>query len=138
MDFEIALGETLALTGLTVSRTADALDLKYRWRCFKRPDREYKCFTHVLDSDGKVIGGLDHYVLDSDPPMRSWEPGDDAIEEMRFRIPAESTSKVIRLRIGLFDPISGERLRIEPLRDAAASRFSLVDAGTALLFGPVR
>jgi hypothetical protein len=137
-DFEISFGQTLALTGLSVSRMADTLDVKCRWRCLKRPDREYKCFTHVLDSDGKFVGQLDHNLLDGDPPVRSWQPGDDAVEEMRLRIPAESSGKAIRLRIGLFDPVSGERLPINIPHGTAASRFSLVDRGTALLSGPAR
>jgi hypothetical protein len=135
-DFEIPFGEMLSLTGLSVSRVGYALDVKYRWRCLKRPDREYKCFTHVLDSEGKVIGQLDHYVLDGEPAMRSWAPGDDAVEEMRFRIPEESSRKAIRLRIGLFDPVSGERLRIQLEPSRALARFSVVDEGTALLSDP--
>jgi len=137
-EVEIAFGETLALNGLSASKTADALDVKYRWYCIKRPAREYKCFTHVLDSDGKFIGQLDHYLLDGDPPVRTWEPGDDALEEMRTRIPVELSGKTIRLRIGLFDPRSGERLRIEIPHGTVALGFSLVDGGTALLSAPVQ
>jgi hypothetical protein len=137
-DLEIPFGEMLSLTGLSVSRVGDALDVKYRWRCLNRPDREYKCFTHVLDSEGKLIGQLDHYLLSGEPAMRSWTPGDDAVEEMRFRIPEESSRKAIRLRIGLFDPLSGERLRIEIQPSRALPRFSVADEGTALVSDPVQ
>jgi hypothetical protein len=136
-DLDIPFGQMLSLTGLSVSRLGDALDVKYRWRCLKRPDREYKCFTHVLDSEDKVIGQLDHYLLNGEPALRSWNVGDDAVEEMRFRIPEESSRKAIRLRIGLFDLVSGERLRIDqPSR--ALPRFSVADEGTALVSGLVR
>jgi 4-amino-4-deoxy-L-arabinose transferase-like glycosyltransferase len=137
-DLEIPFGEMLSLTGLSASRLGDVLDVKYRWRCLKRPNREYKCFTHVLDSEGKVIGQLDHYVLGGEPAMRSWTPGDDAVEEMRFRIPEESSGKAIRLRIGLFDPVSGERLRIEIQPSRALPRFLMADGGTALMSDPVQ
>ena len=137
-DWKIAFGETLALTGLSILRTPDSLEVKYRWHCVKPPDREYKCFTHVLGPEGKMIGQLDHYLLDGEPAMRSWKTNDDALEEMRFRIPLESAAKAIQLKIGLFDPVSGERLQIGIPQGLATSRFSLVDEGTALLSEPVR
>jgi hypothetical protein len=137
-DLEIPFGKMLSLTGLSASRVGDVLDVKYRWRCLKRPDREYKCFTHVLDSEGKVVGQLDHYVLDGEPAMRSWIPGDDAVEEMRFRIPEESSRKALRLRVGLFDPVSGERLRPEIQPSRALPRFSVADEGTALVSDSVQ
>jgi hypothetical protein len=57
---------------------------------------------------------------------------------MRTRIPVELSGKTIRLRIGLFDPRSGERLRIEIPHGTVALGFSLVDGGTALLSAPVQ
>ena len=132
-EFSINLGEMIELTGLSVTRMADILDVRYRWRCLRPPDREYWCFTHILDPEGKVIGQLDHRLLDGDPSLRSWRPGDGALEELRFHIPPESSARHLLLRLGLYDPASGIRLRIAAPQGLAASRFSLEDEATALL-----
>jgi 4-amino-4-deoxy-L-arabinose transferase-like glycosyltransferase len=132
-ELSINLGEMIELTGLSVTRMSDILYVKYRWRCLRSPDREYWCFTHILDREGKVIGQLDHRLLDGDPSLRSWRPGDGALEELRFHIPPESSARHLLLRLGLYDPASGIRLRIAAPQGLAASRFSLEDEATALL-----
>jgi hypothetical protein len=136
VEFSINLGEMIELTGLSVTRIADTLDVRYRWRCLRPPDREYWCFTHILDPEGKVIGYLDHRLLDGETALRAWRPGDGALEELRFHIPPESSARQLLLRLGLYDPASGIRLRIAAPQGLAASRFSLEDEATALRTRP--
>jgi 4-amino-4-deoxy-L-arabinose transferase-like glycosyltransferase len=131
-EFEIPFGGMIELAGFGARRDGEWLVVKYRWRAMKTPDRQYWCFTHLLDPQGKIVGFLDHPLLDGNPPLRSWQPGDGALEEMRLRIPAGVSPSQLRLRLGIYDPPSGERLRIGTLTGAAAARFSLTDRETAL------
>jgi hypothetical protein len=115
----------IQLTGLSLHRTAEILEVGYRWRCLKPVDRDYWCFTHILNARGSIAGYLDHQILGGEPATTLWEPGDVAIERLTFRIPQASEAGVYRLRLGLFYPPSQERLAI------SASDFPLTDRQTA-------
>ena len=111
-DCDVTFDGKIELTGLSIDRTPEGLEVKYRWRCHRPVDKDYWCFTHVLDSQGKVAGYLDHRILGGQPSLRLWRPGDTAVEKLLFRWPAAGERELYHLRLGLFDRGSGERLRI--------------------------
>jgi hypothetical protein len=109
----------LQLTGLSVQRTPEGLEVKYRWRRLKPLDRNYWCFTHIVDGKGAIAGYLDHQITSL------WREGDAAIEKLSFRFSEAQKSESYRLRLGVFDRASGDRLPI------TASDFPLTDRQTA-------
>jgi len=131
--FRAGFGGFLELTGFQVDRKDDVLTVRYGWRTNKPPPREYWCFTHVVGENGKVLGYLDHRVLNGEPPMFVWHAGDIAVEERRFVIPVEASGAKLMLRLGLYHPQSGERLSVSLSSQGA----TVTDEGTAL-FIPVR
>lgn len=133
---EVNFADRVLLTGLSVVQTPRLLKVNYRWRCLKPLDREYWCFTHVLDPTNKVIGFLDHQVLHGDPPMTSWKTGDEAIESLEFRFSEPQPAGSIRLKLGLYHVASGERLTVETFHTSGKMRFSLSDQDTALSVEP--
>jgi len=124
----VIFADKLELTGLSMERTTDGLEVKYRWRCLKPVDRDYWCFTHVLDAAGNIAGYLDHQILAGGPPTSAWKAGDTAIERLLFRTP--SNGAAYRLRLGIFDRAGGDRLAI------TAAGVPLSDGATAALFAP--
>jgi hypothetical protein len=126
-DCDVTFAGKLQLTGLSLQHTAEGLEVKYRWRCLRPVDRNYWCFTHILDERDSVVGYLDHAILNGDPPMPAWKVGDVAMEQVVFRIPGTPRSEHYRLRLGLFHKESGERLPI------SSSTFPLTDNGTAAI-----
>jgi hypothetical protein len=90
-------------------------------------DREYWCFTHILDARGNVVAYLDHRILNGDPPMETWKEGDMALESLSSRSPSIQNGENYRLKIGLYDRASGARLPI------SSSMFPLTDSGTAVV-----
>jgi hypothetical protein len=106
--------------------------VRYRWRCLQPPDREYWCFTHLLDSKGKPAGYLDHKPLAGDPPLRSWQPGDTGIEQVVYRAPPGVDPARFTIKLGIYDPSTGDRLPVGALQEAAADRFTVADDGTAI------
>ncbi|SPE39325.1 4-amino-4-deoxy-L-arabinose transferase and related glycosyltransferases of PMT family-like protein (modular protein) [Candidatus Sulfopaludibacter sp. SbA3] len=132
-EFTIDLGGTMALTGFSVRQTPGAITLRCRWRCLKRPDRDYWCFTHVIDSKDRIVSQLDHRILGGASPMQSWNAGDAGIEEVRLGLPAESFKARLRLRFGLYDPLTGGCLQFPLLQGLPASRFTSADQSTALV-----
>ena len=101
----------LQLAGIDAALTGVGLDVKYRWRCVGRLDRDYWCFTHVVDPSGKVIGYLDHRLGEAGAPARAWQPGDTALEHKVFPLAQRRAGDYVLL-VGIYYPASGERLRI--------------------------
>lgn len=124
-DCHVTFDGKLELSGLSVLRTAEGMEVKYRWRCLKPVNRDYWCFTHIVDQQGKIVGYLDHPLLNGEPPTSLWKEGDIAIERLLFRLPAARKSETYHLRLGLFHRASGERLPI------TAGGFPLTDGNTA-------
>jgi 4-amino-4-deoxy-L-arabinose transferase-like glycosyltransferase len=126
-DCNITFDRKLQLTGLSMKRTPESLEVKYRWRCLKPVDRAYWCFTHIVDAAGAVVGYLDHEILNGQPPTSHWKAQDTAIEDLVYRFPEVQKGGSVQLRVGVFDRNSGERLPI------TATDFQLTDRGTAAL-----
>ncbi len=117
----------IQLAGVELHHTGEGIEVKLRWRSLKPVDRDYWCFAHMLDQSGNVAGYLDHQILNGDPPTNMWKPGDSAIERLVFRPPTYRNGEIYRVRLGLFDKASGERLAI------TSSDFPLTDKDTAVL-----
>src|SRR5258708_4765809 len=66
--------------GFSVQQRVGGLQVKYRWRCLRPPNREYCCFTHVIDEQERIVGYLDHEILGGSPSMITWRKDDLAIE----------------------------------------------------------
>jgi 4-amino-4-deoxy-L-arabinose transferase-like glycosyltransferase len=115
------------LAGLSLRHTDEGLEVKLRWRSLKPVDRDYWCFGHVMDHAGNIAGYLDHQILNGDPPTRIWKTGDAALERLLFRPPTLTNVENYRLRLGIFDRASGERLQI------SSSDFPLTDHDSAVL-----
>ena len=126
----------IELTGLSIEQSKTHLRVKYRWLCLEPPDRQYWCFTHLLDEQNKTVGFLDHTIVGGEPPMGSWKEGDVAMEELQFPIAPSQSQKRLRLLIGLSHVPSGERLTIRSFALPGTSHASLADSHTALLVDP--
>ncbi|HEV2350946.1 MAG TPA: glycosyltransferase family 39 protein [Terriglobia bacterium] len=126
----------IELTGLSIEQSESILRVKYRWLCLAPPDREYWCFTHLLDESGKVVGFLDHPIAGGEPPMISWKKGDAAIEELQFPIPLSASQIKFRLLLGLYNVPSGQRLVVRSYALSGTSHACLADTETALLVSP--
>ena len=126
-NVEIGFAGVLELSGLSFQQKDGNLEVKYRWRSLRPVDREYWCFTHILDARGNVVAYLDHRILNGDPPMETWKEGDMALESLSSRSPSIQNGENYRLKIGLYDRASGARLPI------SSSMFPLTDGGTAVV-----
>ena len=88
---------------------------------------DYWCFTHIVDARGNVAGYLDHQILNGEPPTNLWRGGDVVIEKLVLQSSAFQSGESYRLRLGVFDLASGERLPI------SSCDFPLTDNQTAAI-----
>jgi hypothetical protein len=133
-EFAVDFGGVVALTGFSTVKAPDGIGVRFRWRCLKPPDRDYWCFTHLIDGSGKIVAQRDHRLLGGSLPLPSWRADDGGAEEVHLAPPQGTAWDGLRLRFGLYDPATGDRLRVGPLQGAALSRFSLADQATAVLW----
>jgi hypothetical protein len=69
-------------------------------------------FAHLLAEDGRLVGQHDGVPGQGARPVSGWVPGEFILDphEMVFRDPAfEGT---VRIEVGLYDPQSGDRVRL--------------------------
>ena len=123
---KVTFADRIQLTGIGVSRTRKGLEVKYRWRCLRPMDRDYMCFSHIVDRTGKVVGYLDHRFLNGSTPTSLWKVGDTALESLFFPLP-DADSGAYSLRVGVYHRESGERLQI------TESSFPVIDDQTAVV-----
>jgi hypothetical protein len=121
-EFAVDFGGVLALTAMAVTSAPHGLDVKFRWRCSKPPDRDYWCFTHLIDAGNRIVTQLDRRL-----------PVDCGGEEIQLRLPSGFPATGLRLRFGIYERSTGARLHIGPLQVSASTRFTLTDRATALL-----
>ena len=111
--YQFDFGGQIQLTDAAVDQVEHALEISLRWRCLRPPDRDYMCFEHILDSHGNVVGQLDHLLLGGSPPLMSWRAGDVAQEKLRYVIVSPQKAEAYRVRLGLFDSATGDRLPVQ-------------------------
>jgi 4-amino-4-deoxy-L-arabinose transferase-like glycosyltransferase len=131
--FDAEFGEQIRLEGLAVEAASHALRVVYAWRCLGQPSRDYWAFTHVLDSNGGVIGYLDHKILGGFSTTSTWRPGDTASEALELPSSAIQPGNVYYLRLGVYHPESGDRLDVSRLAPLNAWDVSLADHSTAVI-----
>jgi hypothetical protein len=92
-------GELIALEGY--EHRSNTLVLY--WHCLAAPTQNYKVFVHALAADGAILAQADTFT---DYPMAFWEAGEQIIDVRTLELPSNATA----LRVGLYDPATGERL----------------------------
>ena len=79
-------------------------------------------FLHLVDGEGNLIAGWDGEPLMGAYHTRYWRPGETLLDWWEVHIPADIPAGPVELRIGLYDPLSGERLPLvvdgQPAGDA--------------------
>jgi hypothetical protein len=69
---------------------------------------ELRVFVHLMDAESRVWGGEDRFDLH--PP--TWAQGDLLVQYHRVPLAADAPTGVYQLEIGLYAPITMERLRL--------------------------
>lgn len=109
------LGDTIRLVGLTVAPGDGGLSVELVWGAEGDVLTSYVVFIHALDADGKILAQSDTIPVAGLRPTTGWLPGEFVTDLHDLNIPAD---QVVRLRIGLYDPLTGIRLKLPDGSDA--------------------
>ncbi len=97
------------LHGLDVDRTANGVLIRLVWTARDVPASPYKVFVHALDAGGTIIAQHDGVPATWRRPTDSWAAGEFIVDE--HPISGVDPAQIRSLRIGLYDAVSGARLR---------------------------
>lgn len=114
---EAAFADQIQLLGYTTSdpRPGEALQLTLFWQAgapLGDGAPSLNVFTHVLDSSGQLVAGHDSIPGNGLYPTPSWLPGITIVDPHVIQLPPDLPAGDYAIRVGLYDPESGERLPV--------------------------
>jgi hypothetical protein len=114
---EATFGERIHLLGSTISeaKPGEGLELTLFWQVNEPLGDEVPAlnvFTHVLDGGGGLVANHDGVPGNGLYPTPSWIPGMIIADGHTIALPPDLPPGSYDVRVGLYDPESGERLPV--------------------------
>jgi uncharacterized membrane protein len=93
------------------TRPGGTVDLTLHWQALTSTDRPYTVFVHLLDEAGNVKGYGDSEPGGGAYPTTGWLPGEYLADQHMLTLAPDAPAGSYRLAVGLYDPVTGERLK---------------------------
>jgi len=89
------------------------LGIALEWEALQDLDRHYAAFIHLVDEQGHIWGQGDKWLMNGSLiPTAGWQVGEIVLDRYGLSLLKGTPPGRYRLRIGLYDAVSGERLEI--------------------------
>lgn len=88
----------------------DELQLALYWQALDPLESDYTVFVHLIDEAGQIRGQGDGPPVGGFQPTTFWDPGEVIVDEHSVAIDANAVPGAYRLAVGLYLPLSGQRL----------------------------
>jgi hypothetical protein len=89
------------------------LNVWLRWEASQAPPQNYTVFVHLLDPGGRLAAQHDGQPQASYAPTADWPVGMPVDDRHCLLIPADLPPGDYALTVGLYDPVSGQRLPVD-------------------------
>jgi len=90
----------------------ESISLTLYWRALTEMEVNYHIFVHLLDEEGERWGQKDGPPVDGSRPTAGWVEGEVIRDEYQIDIGEEIPVGDYLLTVGIYNPISGERLPV--------------------------
>ena len=80
------------------------------WRSLKAIDYDYHVFVHLLNSDGDKVAQRDGQPVQWMRPTSTWTPKEEIVDRYGMLLPVDLPAGNYTVAVGLYDPMSGQRL----------------------------
>ena len=101
------------LLGLTQSPISNLLSpISLLWRAEAETPTSYRVFIHLVNADGQILAQADGEPANWTRPTTGWVPGEYILDDHMLALPPDLPPDA-SLRIGLYDPATGQRLQTE-------------------------
>lgn len=113
-DTALAIGQTFdpfaTLVGITLNRQDNQLFVDVVWQATASADRNYVVFVQLLDANGQYLIGSDQQPANGNRPTSGWVADEYILDSHTINLDAVNYNHAASLLIGLYDPITGNRL----------------------------
>jgi 4-amino-4-deoxy-L-arabinose transferase-like glycosyltransferase len=112
---DVTFGDQIRLLGFDLSSTQDTAistthTLTLYWQAINPMADDYKVFVHLVGPDGKIASQDDALPGGLFYPTSAWLPGETVVSSHTLSLPAGVPPSEYHLLVGLYHPVSGERL----------------------------
>ncbi|MCC6906282.1 MAG: hypothetical protein IT326_10605 [Anaerolineae bacterium] len=90
----------------------DLLPVALAWRTDEPIGDAFKVFVHVMNTEGVLVAQADLEPLGGLRPMPTWAAGELILDRFTVRLPADLPAGEYAIRAGIYDPVTGIRLRV--------------------------
>jgi 4-amino-4-deoxy-L-arabinose transferase-like glycosyltransferase len=117
----VQFGSAIELAGYDLAEAvyapASSLRVTLYWHALQTPDKDYRVFVHLLDSQGQIVAQHDGAPDNGELPTLGWLPGEYLSDTHRLALPPTLRAGAYRLLVGLYDPTTRQRLAEPVLLD---------------------
>ena len=113
---DVAFGQAGRLIGYDLAepggdfRPGGTIPLTLYWQANAATERPHTVFVHLVDAAGAIHGYGDREPGDGRLPTTSWLAGEYLTDPHQVNASSAAPAGAYRLRIGLYDPTTGQRL----------------------------
>lgn len=110
-------GDRITLRGFELApprlRAGKRLWVSLLWEGVQSPEHLFLVFVQVLDANDRKIAEWNGAAGGEWHPTPSWEPGQQVWQDVPLDLASDAPPGRYRVIVGLFDPVTGERLRLQ-------------------------
>ena len=114
IEAQAATDDGLRLQGYDLFEEPGGRTLRLFWETGDGVANDWITYIHLHDSSGERVAQFDGPALAGLQPTSQWHTNALYIDRRQFDLPVELGPGTYLFRIGLYDPISGERLAFKP------------------------
>ena len=113
---ETRLGDGIILQGYDLkmdkAQPGDVLRLTLYWRALRDIDQDYVVFTHLLDSNGKLLSQQDSRPVKGTYPTALWEKDEVVKDEYQLQVPVGASPGRYQIEVGMYTWPNLKRLEV--------------------------
>jgi 4-amino-4-deoxy-L-arabinose transferase-like glycosyltransferase len=124
---DAAFQQGIILSGYDLATTrfqpGEAIPLTLYWQSAGDIGQRYKVFTHIIgdvyniNSDNFLWGQQDNEPQNGRRPTTTWRAGELIVDSYAIPLDAQAPPGVYQIEVGLYDPLTGQRLLLSDGRD---------------------
>lgn len=103
------------------------LRLHLTWQATGWVEDDYTAFVHLVGPDGQLAAQSDRAPIDGFVPTGRWRAGFAAEDAVELAIPADAAPGTYALKLGLYDPATGQRLAVAQVGAAAGDAVTVAE-----------
>jgi 4-amino-4-deoxy-L-arabinose transferase-like glycosyltransferase len=112
---DYAVGQAIRLIGYDLDQQSASVQVTLYWQARQTPEADVTVYAHLVDAQERLLGQHDGPPRAGDYPATWWLPGQIVVD--RHVVPLnEAYRGPARLRVGMYNPITSERV---PVSDRA-------------------